>query len=115
MRISARLLTHPSDPYVHNWTHCSGRFFLSVKDGLNCRTAADSSPAAGRGPAPEKCTLSSVTVKALHKVHHVDGGGSAAGEDEICVNWCLTAACVCMRVYVFKSLKEQACWVIALE
>lgn len=104
MCISARLLTHPSDSYVHNWTHCSARFFLSGKDGLNCRAVADSSPAAGCGPAPEKCTLSAVTVKALHRVHHVDGGGSAAGEDEICV--CVlvfdSCACVCMCVQRFK-------------
>ncbi len=78
MCISARLLSHPAEPYVHNWTHCSGRFFLSVGDRLNRRAEADSSPAAGRGPAPEKCTLSAVTMKALHIVHHVDAGGSAS-------------------------------------
>lgn len=75
MCASARLLSHPAD--VHNWMHCSGRLFLSVEDGLNCRSATGGSPAEGRGPAPEKCTLSAVTMKAPHIVQ-VDVGGSAS-------------------------------------
>lgn len=67
----------PAEPCVHNWMHCSGSSSLSAEDRLNCRSVTDRSPAEGCGPAPEKCTLSAVTMKASH-ITQVDVGGSAS-------------------------------------
>lgn len=101
---------------THNWMHCSGRVFLSGEDRLNCSAVAKNSPAAGCGPPPEKCTLSAVTMKALHIVHQVDGGGSVC---VLCL--CLTVVQVfvytcmhmCCEVFVYQQCgKHQRCWVI---
>lgn len=97
--------SHPAEPYVHNWTHCSGRFSLSAEDRLNCRSATGSSPAEGRGPAPEKCTLSAVTMKASH-ITQVDVGGSASRwRWDLCV---LVFVCVRVCICEFNCLCTRA-------
>lgn len=97
MCISARFLAH-----LHNWTHCFGRLFLSAEARLNRQPATDSSPAEVRGPIPEKCTLSAVTMKDLHIVQMDVGGPVSRWSSDVCL-----LVGLCSRAFLNSDVHAQ--------